>query len=77
MFAAINSYIHTPVITINGDNYSLEFFYVQITRCVQCSVHTVTYNYMYWQLLLLITGLKAATADHSCVWTEKTGTSYE
>ena len=26
VFAAINSYIHTPVININGDNYTLELF---------------------------------------------------
>ena len=34
MFAAINSYIHTPIITINGNNYTLEFF-----LCADYKVH--------------------------------------
>ena len=33
MFAAINSYIHAPVITINGNNYTLEFL------CADYKVH--------------------------------------
>lgn len=49
MFAAINSYIHAPVITINGTNYTVEFFCVQIIRYVPCSVViqllAVIYNY--------------------------------
>ena len=31
-FAAINSLINDPVVTINWSNYTLEFFCVQITR---------------------------------------------
>ena len=34
MFTAINSYIHTPIITINGKNYTLEFF-----LCADYKVH--------------------------------------
>ena len=40
VFAAINSYIHTPVITINGDNYSLEFFMCRLQGACN-SVYTL------------------------------------
>ena len=34
IFAAINFYLDDPAITINGNTYTLDFFCVQITRCV-------------------------------------------
>ena len=48
MFAAINSYIHTPVITINGDNYSLEFF-----LCADYKVHPMQCTHCNLQLYVL------------------------
>ena len=36
MFTAINSYIHAPIITINGKNYTLEFF-----LCADYKVHLI------------------------------------
>ena len=42
VFAAINSYIHTPVINIHGDNYTLEFF-----LCADYKVCPMQCIYMY------------------------------
>lgn len=68
-FSAINFYVKNPIITISGIEYTLELFLCADYKVASSEIHRIQLmiaNLL--QFLLMVMGLKNATAKHSCLW---------